>query len=177
MEFTHGNLVGVAYRWVLKNASCGVAFKEFSTSAPTGEIPDVIGFGAWRHSVVVEVKVSRSDFFNDRKKPFRKAPELGMGVQRYYCCPTGLIKVEELPEMWGLIYVNDKGKAICVHNPYKYVPNEERGGLKRLCMVANLEAERAILYSALRRLHLRGRIDDVYIGLAESKKLDPFGNG
>src|ERR1700743_1391059 len=108
---THSELVQIAYRWVLKNGSCGVAFKELVTLG-SNEIPDVIGFGAWEHSVLIECKVSRSDFLADKHKSFRKEPHLGMGNQRFYCCPTGLIKVEELPEGWGLIYVNEKGKAI-----------------------------------------------------------------
>ena len=71
-ELTHKTLVDVAYRWVLANASCGVAFKELNT-ASSSEIPDVIGFGAWGRSVLIEVKMSRSDFFADAKKSFRKS--------------------------------------------------------------------------------------------------------
>ncbi len=35
--------------------------------------------------------------------------ERGMGKYRWYICPKGLIKVEELPTHWGLLYVGDKG--------------------------------------------------------------------
>ena len=47
-------------------------------------------------------------FLADRSKPHRLNPEMGMGKYRYYICPTGLIKPEELPEKWGLIYVSEK---------------------------------------------------------------------
>ena len=62
-------------------------------------------------TTLIEVKVSRSDFLRDRKKPHRQ--ELGMGNYRYYCCPDGMIKPDELPENWGLFYeINGKLKSI-----------------------------------------------------------------
>lgn len=58
-------------------------------------------------SYMIETKISRSDFLADFKKPHRQ--EGGMiGNYRYYACPEGLIKPEEIPEKWGLIYVPEK---------------------------------------------------------------------
>ena len=34
-------------------------------------------------------------------------------------CPTDIIKPEEVPEKWGLIYVNEKRKIKVIKNPYK----------------------------------------------------------
>jgi hypothetical protein len=155
-SLTHKNLIDVAYKWVLKNASCGVAFKELNT-ASSSEYPDVIGFGAWGHSVLIEVKVSRSDFFADKKKPFRKNPQQGMGTERFYMVPKGLIKIDELPEGWGLIFVDDKFRAKCVHNPYKGPPSSRHKGHAK-----NMRAEHGLMYSALRRLHLRDLVDEIY---------------
>lgn len=163
MTYTHKQLVEIAYEWVIKNASCGVAFKELSCATPNGEIPDVIGFGNM-HSVLVEVKISRPDFISDKKKPFRIKPEFGMGKERYYCCPEGVIKVEDLPAGWGLVVVNNIGKAKCIYKPKVPNPNYE-GHFLTYYHKRNIEAEHALMYSALRRLHLRGRIDDIYIGL------------
>lgn len=141
----HSDLVNVAYKWVLKNCSCGVAFKELTTVAPNGERPDVIGFGAWNHSVLVEVKVSRADFLADKKKPFRIDSSKGMGTQMFYCCPDGMIDVGELPDGWGLIYVGEDFKVTFVHKPY--IGNiGERNGFEKC-----LKSEMAIMYSALRR--------------------------
>ena len=169
MIFTHNQLVKIAYRWVLANASCGVAFRELVSSG-TDEIPDVIGFGAWGHSVLVECKVTRSDFLCDRKKSFRVNPTLGMGSQRFYCVPTGLINKEELPEGWGLLYVTDKGKCIAQHNPYRGPFGTTHPGHEK-----SMRGELGIMYSALRRLHIRGRVEEIYIDLASSlnsKKLE-----
>lgn len=155
---THKEVVDIAHKWALKNCSCGVVFKELNCGS---EYADVIAFGQSR-SVLIEVKVSRSDFFADFKKPFRKYPERGMGKYRYYCCPEGLIKQHELPTGWGLIYVN-RNKAICVHKPVIEHTNER--GNKYRAMYSfeyNQEAERAVMYSALRRLQIRGYIDSIY---------------
>lgn len=153
---THKQLVEVAYKWVLNNSSCGVAFKELN-SLSSNETPDVIGFGSWGHSVLIEVKVTRADFLSDKKKIFRRYPDQGMGSQRFYCCPTGMIKREELPEGWGLIYVNDRLRPVCVHHPYKGNIGERHDVLPK-----NIRAEHGLMYSALRRLHLRGRINEIY---------------
>lgn len=160
--YTHKDLIPIAYRWVMKNTSCGVAFKELNSMASNGEYPDVIGFGGWAFSVLIEVKVSRSDFLCDKKKAFRKNPESGMGTQRFYMCPTDLIKVADLPDGWGLIYVSESGKAICIHNPYKRKIIDKQIVLGHPGFTKNSHAEIGLMYSALRRLHIKGHIDRIY---------------
>lgn len=46
------------------------------TSATHGEQPDVLGMDSWANSILIEVKVSRSDFLADKKKPWRKNQKL-----------------------------------------------------------------------------------------------------
>lgn len=149
---THKELVELSYKWVLKNASCGIAFKELVSI--DREIPDVIGFNSWS-STLIECKVSRSDFLKDKKKPHRLK---GMGVYRFFSCPTGLIKIEELPENWGLIYADKKGKLKCVHNPY----NPKGGNIFSNGFVRDIEAEQRIMYTALRRLFIKGHVKHIY---------------
>lgn len=72
------------------------------------ERPDAILFKTLE-SFLIETKISRADFLRDFKKPFR-AKGRGIGKYRYFACPTGLIKPEELPEKWGLIYVEPGNK-------------------------------------------------------------------
>ena len=153
---THNELVDIAYNWVQCNASCGMALKELQSVT---ERPDVIGFGGWCRTVLIECKASRSDFLGDKRKPFRINPHIGMGQFRFYMCPTGLIKKEELPDNWGLIYVNKKGKAKVCYNPY----NGKGGNIwSNGFNTRNQESEIRIMYSALRRLQIRGRIDEIY---------------
>ena len=163
VKIKHADLIPIAYKWVLKNASCGCAFKELNSIA--GEYADVIGFGSGGHSVLVEVKVSRSDFLDDKKKSFRIHPEQGMGTERYYCCPTGLINVSDLPKGWGLIYVFN-GKAKLVHRPmeeYSFKAHDKTYTSKRTYRhEKNIKAEHTLMYSALRRLHIKGHIECIY---------------
>lgn len=161
---THVVLVQIAYDWVLKNGY-GCAFREFRTLACNGEFPDVIGFCSGGESVVVECKVSRADFLADQKKRFRRTPELGMGSKRFYCAPAGLIKPEELPAGWGLLEVNQKAKVKAVVHPWKDWKTRYDHNVK------NWKAEHGLMYSALRRLHLRGRIEEVYDGTDKNFRL------
>ena len=142
---THKELVNISYKFVLNKMSCGFAVKELKTTEK--EIVDVLGFGAWNHSVLIEVKVSRQDFLADKKKSFRINPDEGVGRYRFYCCPKDLIKIEDLPNNWGLIY-EDKSKLEIVFNPYCKNP---KGNIFSGGFLYNKDAERAIMYSSLRR--------------------------
>lgn len=102
---THAELVARAVKWLLGAGRCSIAFSEFSTMA--WEKPDALGFSAWA-STMIECKVSRSDFAADKKKPFRRNPYLGLGLQRYFMVPAGLVMVEEIPPKWGLLYVTGR---------------------------------------------------------------------
>lgn len=88
-----------------------------------GERADAFGYrwGRGAFSIVVESKVSRSDFLADRNKPHRNGTVAGMGDFRYYICPEGLIEISDLPHGWGLLWVNSRGHVkpkaghICCH--------------------------------------------------------------
>lgn len=120
---THKILCDIAVRWLRRPFSqlgpdCAIALSEVK-SGWAGETPDAIG---WRSkgdefdgSVVVECKVSRSDFLTDKKKPHRQSG--GIGSWRYYMCPEGLISLAELPEKWGLLYVNARGHVKVIAGP------------------------------------------------------------
>lgn len=123
-QWTHTELCKKAVSW-LKRSHCGgglgcsVALSEIPSSSKGGEIVDAIGLKvtAKIETIVVEVKVSRSDYWADQRKPFRVNPSAGMGNYRYYLCPEGLIGVMDLPPKWGLIYVGARGKltVVCGH--------------------------------------------------------------
>lgn len=94
--------------------SCQFAIIE---PACNGENPDVFGVRhGYTHdikvgTILLEAKTSRADFLGDKRKPHRVNPETGVGKWRYYICPEGLIKPEELPPKWGLIYALPSGKC------------------------------------------------------------------
>lgn len=87
----------------MRRYRCGVVLSE--QACASGEMPDAIGWKKACHSVLVECKASRSDFLADRDKPFRQQPETGVGCERYYVAPRGLIRIDELPVGWGLLEV------------------------------------------------------------------------
>jgi hypothetical protein len=77
------------------------------------EQADVVGFRS-SCSVVIESKVSRSDFAADSKKNHRISG--GLGLYRFYICPPDMIHQEELPARWGLLYADGR-KVIEVVRP------------------------------------------------------------
>lgn len=165
---THKQLVEIAYRWILKSGGMSIAFKELTSLAR--EIPDVIGFNGWE-SAVIECKVSRSDFLRDQKKAHRTGGK-GMGNWRFYCCPHGLIKPEDLPKGWGLIYVTDKARVVvdCRKKVEYFTPEQARqfGTDKRLVMnytdkfEVDMLEERRLLFTVVRRLFVRGLVKHIY---------------
>lgn len=112
---THAELADIARRWLLRTESrggpgCSVAFTEVGALWET-ERADAWGcrWGFQAASVVVEVKVSRADFLRDRLKPHRA--EGGMGDFRYFLCPEEVITIDDLPDRWGLLWVNKRGRV------------------------------------------------------------------
>ncbi len=72
------------------------------TSATCGEQPDALGLSLEGDSILIEVKTSKSDFKADSKKPWRRDPKQGIGDQRVYLAPEGLLEVGEIPYGWQL---------------------------------------------------------------------------
>ncbi len=147
----HSQLCEIAAKWLQKKSpvKCPVVMIEMKSYCP--EQPDVIGFTG-SESVLLEIKCSRADFKRDAKKFWREHPEMGVGDLRLYVCPTGLIQPEELPEKWGLVWIDEKGKAELINgdifqrdkeNGYKYIGRHQKNGLH----------ERSIMYSGLRRIY------------------------
>ena len=79
-------------------------------SAAAGEQPDAIGIKSCGSSFLVESKVSRSDFFADQKKPWRRNNHEALGSFRAYIAPEGLLKSQEIPYGWQLWEVYGKNK-------------------------------------------------------------------
>jgi hypothetical protein len=133
----HSTLVAMGVRWL--GRQCSVVLYEFATAAD--ENPDVIGWAPEAGSVLIECKLTRTDFLKDAAKAVRKNPRAGMGHRRYYLCPADLIQVKDLPPKWGLLWFA-KGQVI--------VKREARGHPER-----NLTAEIRFLSSMLRRAQIR----------------------
>ena len=146
----------------LRSNGFGVVFDDrYRALVHTGEQPDAMGFRS-NVSCLVEVKVSRSDFLADKKKRFRQFPHLGMGDWRFYMCPPNVIKVEDLPENWGLLYAHEKIIKVVKGWP-------KNTGWFDCPFKSNSEAELSFMYGALRRMQIRGHLNDVYEKLEIAK--------
>ncbi len=86
----------------------------YASMTLNSELPDVLGIWGNASTVNIECKVSRSDFLNDKKK-YHDHP---YGNYKLYACPTGMISPEEIPEAWGLIYINKVGGKLIKNAQY-----------------------------------------------------------
>lgn len=141
---THADLVKLAAHWLRARKRCGVVLTEYRYLS--NEFPDAIGWKGGQ-SWMVECKVSRGDFFADRRKAGRVA---GRRLARfcYYMVPRGLVRVDELPPGWGLLEVLN-GRAFVARECEASRAVDERGP-------ESLRDEIALLYSELRRYQLQG---------------------
>jgi hypothetical protein len=137
---THPQLVQKAVAW-LRGYRCGVVLSE--QACLSGEMPDAIGWKRACHSVLVECKVSRADFLADREKPWRRKPETGVGCERFYFAPKGLIAVDELTNGWGLLECRSRKVEMV------------RAGAKNLRSAVGFRYEMNLLLASLRRVEIR----------------------
>jgi len=137
---THALLVRKAVEW-LRSYRCGVVLSE--QACISGEMPDAIGWKRACHSVLVECKVSRSDFLADRGKPFRQRSELGVGSERFYLAPQDVIRPEELPAGWGRLEWHNR--QIRMITPSKKNLRSDQG----------FRCEMNLLLASLRRVEIR----------------------
>ena len=139
-DMTHGDLVQVAARWLRNTRKCGVVLVERGT----WEIPDAIGWGPHPATcVLVEVKVSRSDFLADAKKPHRIHPG-ALGRERWYLAPSGLLHPEDIQKPWGLLAWTGKVCRVLVRP--ELLPDD----------LASVEHERRLALSELRNYQAQG---------------------
>ncbi|WP_116892943.1 hypothetical protein [Pseudomonas savastanoi] len=151
----HKRLTTLGASW-LRKSGFGVIATEL-TCFGSREQPDVLAFRS-SCSAMIEVKVSRSDFLADRKKPERSAG--GLGVYRFYLCPEGMITPEELPPKWGLLYAKGRSVLAVVKAqgntwPAFYVSPASEADISNwrdFQHEPNEAAERRALYSIARRL-------------------------
>lgn len=110
----HQTLCNRAVLWLVNSVGCQVAGRDLGAET-NAEICDAVGF-INGYCIVVEVKVSRADFLNDRKKRHRQEAKEGMGSYRFYMTPPGLLAPSEIPEGWGLVESNGASCRV-VHGP------------------------------------------------------------
>lgn len=179
MSFSHKELCSLAVNWLKRPHSrgghgCNVAIDECRTGW-TGEVPDALGYrfsgipnDSSSGTVLVECKVSRADFLADGNKPHRQAN--GVGNWRYYMAPAGLIRMEELPENWGLVEVNQRGHCKLIKGPYLSTSYSDR-----LSLLASMRFESETVREFFLLARLFDRIADPQKLLEVSKEKTRLG--
>lgn len=144
---THAELVSRAGAW-LRTKGCKIVFTELVTLS--GETPDAIG---WRDSggtsFLIECKTSRADFRAEKNKVHRMPGMRAMGRFRYYLCLPGIIKPEDLPAGWGLLWCHPKKiELVRGKDPANYAPAED------FVHDVSYGCELRMMFSALNRLRI-----------------------
>ena len=83
------------------------------------------------------------DFLCDRDKPFRQKPELGLGCERFYLTPPGLLGERDLPRGWGLLEIRQRKVEVV------------RRSARNLRTAAGFAYEMNLLLASLRRVEIR----------------------
>jgi len=140
---SHHDVVQRAVRWLRGHHGCRPVFAEISTYERVN--PDAIGFrkpagGMRAWSVLIEAKISRSDFRADRDKIIHRLPDLCPGQERWYLTPPNLVRPEEVPVGWGLAECGARSVRIVRPAPIAPEVNVQRA----VC-------DMGILLSAVRR--------------------------
>lgn len=142
----HTELVARAGKWLRSKRHNPVLLE--AGYGDVAERPDAIGFQRGT-SLLIECKANRADFLSDKHKGHRNGP--GMGYQRFYFVPKGLVTPEEVPEDWGLLELRGKspGRVFFL----KDAPTRPD---------YDMRAEKKLLCGALANIQLRDR--DFFVG-------------
>lgn len=136
----HYNLCCLGAKWLTRKdyfdfyKCCNYAVVELVCAA--AESPDIFGFSG-DHSTMIEVKTSRSDFLRDKDKFSRNNLDYALGNYRFYLCPCNVIKVEDLPLKWGLLWYDGKDISVIKEAEYQKVNN--RSELAVMCSIMRRE--------------------------------------
>ncbi|WP_431276212.1 hypothetical protein ACQ858_08155 [Variovorax ureilyticus] len=139
---THKEAVKRISAWLNNTKGMAIVMAELVVTAST-ETPDAIGWSGRGESILVECKVSRSDFHADKNKVFRRDEDLGVGTQRYFAAPAGMLSADDMPPGWGLLAIHQYQVREVVRPEIK---------------TANRVAEVQMLVSAMRRLELAATV-------------------
>jgi hypothetical protein len=132
-KITHNQCIDISANWLAnqKNRSIGWGCK-IILREPSGyllsvgeSLPDILGI--WDEMTVnIECKVSRSDFLSDKNKKHSHP----IGNYKIYACPHNMILPSEIPNGWGLLYVNGRGGKLIVDPIFK---KDQKSADKFMC--------------------------------------------
>ncbi|MBI6727323.1 hypothetical protein YA0089_27285 [Pseudomonas viridiflava] len=145
------------HKLLCKKGASWFRSKGFPIAAPgisthwTKEKPDVVSFRS-NCSAIIECKTTRGDFLADAKKPFRSSG--GVGTYRFYLCPVDLIKIDELPLGWGLLYFDGKKviEVVCPMGNLWPHQNSSDSLWDHFKHPSDVWVERSMMFALMRRM-------------------------
>ena len=143
-KYRHDDIQDIVAAYLMTAGRIRIVCKE--ARSKHREVPDIYAVDR-KGTYMVEVKVSHKDFLADSRKPFRRRPKEGVGKWRYYACPEGIIKPEEVPVKWGLIYVYDDGRVEIIKG--KKFPGDKDEN--KYTFQQNYELEYWMVYALIRK--------------------------
>jgi hypothetical protein len=96
-------------------ASEWATFVELRSKTGVGDIRflDFFAMSLWKSKgfqrISYEIKVSRADFAREINQPQKRAFAESVSTECYFAMPSGLARVDEIPEGWGLIELTTGG--------------------------------------------------------------------
>lgn len=104
----------------------------YESTCSLKEKPDVLNFTSNAKTEMYEIKMSRSDFLKDKEKYARDYALFG--DERYYVCYGDFIKIEDLPEGWGLYwYINNKFYLQRPSRDFRYYEDDKHIARRQKC--------------------------------------------
>jgi len=109
---------------------------------------------SWRHPLATgyEIKVSRSDFLNDKKW----VSYLAYCNEFYFVSPKGVIQVAEVPETAGLIWVTDTGNKLYTKKkaPYREINIDDLSKVYKSILMNRVNITSGSTIGGILRAHL-----------------------
>lgn len=132
----HTELVDLANEWFRSKYGYFHSSIELKTK---NEIVDLLLWDG-KTSIMVEAKTTNNSFHQDKYKKTRIDPLLGVGEYRFYISPYNEIKIKNVPDGWGLLWVKNGS----VHEVISFDTEEKK--VKKFEISALLERD-AMFYA------------------------------
>lgn len=123
-------------------------------------------------AVAYEVKVSRSDFLRELKKPLKRKPALRLSHEFYFATPEGLVKPGEIPPECGLIEIKNNKMYTTVKAPKRDICPPTWNFVATLCRhIWRMEMDKDPTVDSQGTILLKGLADSVekFLGNPELK--------
>lgn len=120
-----------------------------------------------------EIKISRSDFKSEIKKPLKRRPGLRLSNEFYFVTPQNLLDPAEIPPECGLMEVDSKGGLkIKLQAPFRDVMPPTWLFMSAICR--RLDRERYLALNAKFKSEAYQRMAEIATGIALDRHLDKW---